>query len=197
MRLALTEADVPVVYWAKFREYGVRVLDGSSSSIELLFCPWCGMKLPGSLRDQWFDELERRGIDPGVDSVPEEFHDGRWYAPAGNVKDETNSRFSNLHAGEGLTWFIVEAQFEAIQIRDGAPERVLLEDLTFLVRGENENAALENARVIAQGKEHAYESATGLETRWRLVELTGIHRMIDQEFFDGTEVKSTLTGRED
>ena len=57
----------------------MRVLDGGSSFIELLYCPWSGDKLPASLRDAWFDALERRGIDPDSDAVPEEFSDDRWY----------------------------------------------------------------------------------------------------------------------
>jgi hypothetical protein len=56
------------------------VLDGGTSTIELLFCPWCDHKLPDSLRDKWFDELERRGIDPISPDVPAEFTDERWYA---------------------------------------------------------------------------------------------------------------------
>ena len=92
-----------------------------------------------------------------------------------------------------LEWFVVEAHFEAVQNRNGAPERVLFEELTFLVRGQNETVALENAAVIAKAKEHSYASATGFETSWRFLELTAISRLIDQEFFDGTEVKSTLT----
>ncbi|MFJ5636668.1 DUF6980 family protein [Streptomyces goshikiensis] len=31
-----------------------------------------------SQRDRWFDELERRGIDPSEDEVPAEFQDDRW-----------------------------------------------------------------------------------------------------------------------
>jgi hypothetical protein len=79
MKQAVTEGEVAVVYLAKFREYGIRVLDGGTSYIELRYCPWCGHELPGSLRDQWFDELERRGIDPAIDDVPPEYSDERWY----------------------------------------------------------------------------------------------------------------------
>ena len=79
MKLAVTSDEVPIVYEPKFREYGIRVLDGGTSNIELLYCPWSGHKLPTSLRDQWFDELERRGIDPVTGDVPAEFSDERWY----------------------------------------------------------------------------------------------------------------------
>ena len=79
MRLAVTSDEIPIVYEAKFREYGIRVLDGGTSNIELLYCPWSGHKLPASLRDRWFDELERMGIDPVTGTVPAEFLDERWY----------------------------------------------------------------------------------------------------------------------
>ncbi|WP_376563835.1 DUF6980 family protein [Streptomyces sp. NPDC056178] len=54
--------------------------DEDASSITIDFCPWCGRRLPESQRDRWFDELERRGIDPGEDEVPAEFQDDRWLA---------------------------------------------------------------------------------------------------------------------
>lgn len=79
MKRAVEDADVPIVYNPKFREFGIRVLDGGSSTILLSFCPWSGTKLPESLRDAWFEEVGRRGIDPHGDDVPEEFRDERWY----------------------------------------------------------------------------------------------------------------------
>ncbi|WP_399449174.1 DUF6980 family protein [Streptomyces sp. WAC01280] len=53
---------------------------GGTSSITIDFCPWCGRRLPESQRDRWFDELERRGIDPWEDEVPAEFQDDGWLA---------------------------------------------------------------------------------------------------------------------
>lgn len=79
MKDAVEDADIPIVYIPKFREFGIRVLDGGSSKILLKFCPWSGTKLPDSLRDAWFEELERRGIDPHGDNIPDEFNDERWY----------------------------------------------------------------------------------------------------------------------
>jgi hypothetical protein len=84
---AISGPEIPIVYVREFREFGIRVLDGGSSFIELSFCPWCGQKLPKSLRDRWFDELERRGIDPATDEVPAEFTDDRWYKVAGDSHD--------------------------------------------------------------------------------------------------------------
>ena len=77
---AVADDEIPIVYVPKLREFGVRVLDGGQSSIQLHACPWCGTTLAESLRDQWFDELARRGIDPARDAVPPEFADERWWS---------------------------------------------------------------------------------------------------------------------
>jgi hypothetical protein len=79
MQYALDEAEIPLIYTAKFREVGIKVIDGDSSTIRLLFCPWCGTKLPNSLRSEWFAELELRKIDPYGQEIPAEFRDDRWY----------------------------------------------------------------------------------------------------------------------
>lgn len=70
--------DNLVFYSARFREYGLIIHDGGSAIIRIGYCPWCGSELPASARDLWFDELERRGIDPDSDDLPAEFADGRW-----------------------------------------------------------------------------------------------------------------------
>lgn len=61
------ENNVAITYIGKFREYGILILDGGSAFQEITFCPWCGSKLPDSLRDRWFeivfDELELDGVD--------------------------------------------------------------------------------------------------------------------------------------
>ena len=47
-----------ILYYPKFGEYGIPVLDGGFSYITLIFCPWCGTKLPSSTREQYFNDLE-------------------------------------------------------------------------------------------------------------------------------------------
>ncbi len=69
--------DCLIAYSSKFREYGLIVHDGGTSMHTIRFCPWCGTELPTSLRDQWFDELERLGIEP--EDAPDEFRTGEWY----------------------------------------------------------------------------------------------------------------------
>ncbi len=61
MRAVLDNAESALVYVAKFREYGLNVLDGGSSFIVIAHCPWCGRSLPKPLRDRWFDEIEALG----------------------------------------------------------------------------------------------------------------------------------------
>jgi hypothetical protein len=55
----LKNEDHIVDFIPKFREYGIPVHDGGSSHIQIGFCPWCGAKLPSSLREAWF---EARGL---------------------------------------------------------------------------------------------------------------------------------------
>ncbi|WP_430089062.1 DUF6980 family protein [Peribacillus butanolivorans] len=37
--------DKLVIYYERDNEYGLIIHDGGSSSIEILFCPWCSKKL--------------------------------------------------------------------------------------------------------------------------------------------------------
>ena len=68
-----------LVYFPKFREYGIRVLDGGSSSIIIDYCPWCGRKLPSSLRDQWFRELSKLKLEPGDRRIPKSLLSDEWW----------------------------------------------------------------------------------------------------------------------
>ena len=68
----------------KFNEYGIPIHDGENgkitSYIKIQYCPWCGKKLPDSLREKWFDELEKLGYDdPLNDDIPEKFKSDKWY----------------------------------------------------------------------------------------------------------------------
>ncbi len=71
--------EIPIVYIPKFREYGISILDGGSSFLEMSYCPFTGKKLPESLRNRWFDEVEKLGMEPGDSSIPEVFNDERWW----------------------------------------------------------------------------------------------------------------------
>jgi uncharacterized protein DUF6980 len=72
--------DCLIHYSPKFREYGLIIHDGGTASLRIRFCPWCGARLPESLRDEWFAEMERRGLDPaGESEMPAEFQSAAWW----------------------------------------------------------------------------------------------------------------------
>lgn len=71
--------DKLVHYNPRFREYGIRVADGGSSYITIAYCPWCSRKLPGSLRDQWFDALSKVGLEPEQVDPSSDFASDRWW----------------------------------------------------------------------------------------------------------------------
>jgi hypothetical protein len=73
------DPDVVVVYMPRFDEYGLPVRDGGSSMVVIGYCPWCGARLPESRRDAWFDEMDRLGLDPWEDELPEQYHSDAWW----------------------------------------------------------------------------------------------------------------------
>ncbi len=77
----LANQDIPIIYIPKFREYGLKILDGGTAFQEINYCPWCGCQLPPSLRDAWFDELDQLGIDETTSDVPPKYHSDAWWSP--------------------------------------------------------------------------------------------------------------------
>lgn len=73
-----------IYYVSKYDEYGIPVRDGeegsSMSYIEIKYCPWCGKKLNGSKREEWFTILEELGYDePLEQDIPIQFETSKWY----------------------------------------------------------------------------------------------------------------------
>jgi hypothetical protein len=79
----LEDPDIPLAYWGKYREYGLRILDGGSAIQRIHYCPWCGQELPSSLRREWFDALEWLGLNPGDPNIPHSFRSGAWWRADG------------------------------------------------------------------------------------------------------------------
>lgn len=75
----LAGGETAIVYEAKFREYGISVLDGGSSFILINHCPWCGTVLPDTLRARWFKEVESRGFEVGDQNIPSELTSDAWW----------------------------------------------------------------------------------------------------------------------
>jgi len=79
MRQHLTRNEIGLVFIMKFQEYGIRYLDGGSSFQEIKYCPWCGVELPKSMREAWFGEIEKLGLDPDDPKLPQRFQTDAWY----------------------------------------------------------------------------------------------------------------------
>lgn len=77
-----------IKYNPKLREYYLKSLEGPyMRTIE--FCPWCGTQLMKSLRDEWYDILEKEyGLDmPKIPKqakkIPTEFKTDEWWKKRG------------------------------------------------------------------------------------------------------------------
>jgi len=81
----ISDADSSIKYVAKFRELGLKILDGGTSYQLINYCPWCGEKLPISLRDEWFDILDDdlELDDPDDPNIPLEMTTDEWWLKKG------------------------------------------------------------------------------------------------------------------
>lgn len=79
MSCRLGGGEVAIVYLPKFREYGIRIQDGGTSFQRIQYCPWCGRTLPPSLRNRWFEELDRLGLEPESPDLPECYRTSAWW----------------------------------------------------------------------------------------------------------------------
>ncbi|CCQ74787.1 protein of unknown function [Magnetospira sp. QH-2] len=92
--------DARVMYWylPHTREYGFRIIDPEQrvdfQPIRILpapYCPWCGTRLPSSLRTQWEERVRNRGLDPDdlvashppPEGWPEELTTSAWWKNEG------------------------------------------------------------------------------------------------------------------
>jgi hypothetical protein len=79
--------DHLVYYVSQFDEYGLIIHDGGAAFLVIVFCPWCGRRLPESKRDSWFTELAAQGFDkPLEQEIPAAYQSDEWYAqrPSGS-----------------------------------------------------------------------------------------------------------------
>lgn len=70
-------ADSLIVYNEVMNEYGLIIHDGTASYVLIDRCPWCGTRLPQSLRDEWFDAVDALDLEDGV-PPPERFLSSAW-----------------------------------------------------------------------------------------------------------------------
>ena len=87
MNFFLKENKVAIYYSSKERKYGLD-LKYVEAIQSIFFCPWCGKKLPKNLSTEWFEELEKLGIDEPFDEkqqkkIPSEFLTDEWWKKRG------------------------------------------------------------------------------------------------------------------
>jgi hypothetical protein len=72
--------DNIIRFVSKFNEYGIAIRDRGSAISLIKYCPWCGKRLPNSMRNKWFDELQEMGLDPWKDKIPTKYQTAKWYS---------------------------------------------------------------------------------------------------------------------
>jgi hypothetical protein len=79
--------ETAIIYWPKYRRFGIPVLDGGPSIISISHDPFSGKALPPSVRDEWFATVEkllgRPYSDPQETPVPDEFTSEAWWIARG------------------------------------------------------------------------------------------------------------------
>lgn len=78
MKTHIESKELYLNFSPRFCEYGIAYADGSASQQTIHFCPWCSSKLPLSLRMEWFEELDRLGLEPD-DELPAELTSDAWW----------------------------------------------------------------------------------------------------------------------
>ena len=80
----------PISYIPWTREYGIRRLPVDrmmeTQPIRMRkidFCPFCGTKLPSSLKAEWQRRIAEAGYDPNDENLPGDFLSDRWWKNAG------------------------------------------------------------------------------------------------------------------
>jgi hypothetical protein len=71
------------VYDRKTRAYGVVINENPQNQFFLSYCPWCGVKLPTDLADEYFDAVRDPKTGKVLDQLPPEFHTDEWWKKRG------------------------------------------------------------------------------------------------------------------
>jgi hypothetical protein len=78
-------ADRPVLYDPVFDEYRLISAGPISDRGVITWCPWCGLHLPPSRRENWFVALKDHGLNPDDVALPHRFRTNEWWtSPADN-----------------------------------------------------------------------------------------------------------------
>ena len=79
MTVHLADGKVAISFLPKFREYCIR-LKRAPAIATIQYCPWCGKRLPDSLRGVWFKKIEAMGFELGDPRIPSTYMSEEWYS---------------------------------------------------------------------------------------------------------------------
>ncbi|HZV68682.1 MAG TPA: hypothetical protein VFG10_04030 [Saprospiraceae bacterium] len=71
--------DIIMNYNEIFDEYGIPIYDGGTSVLQIMYCPWCGNKLPVSKRDQWFEKFGELAYEDDNSKIPDQYRSDQWW----------------------------------------------------------------------------------------------------------------------
>jgi hypothetical protein len=83
MAQTIRDGETGLIYNPKYREFGIRVMDGGTSVILIRYCPFCGKSLPTSLRYIWIERLDSLGLESIDPAVPEVMRSDAWWKNEG------------------------------------------------------------------------------------------------------------------
>lgn len=84
LRTMLDRDEGFVKYDEVFNEYYLIVPAAEEVRQVIFYCPWCGDKLPESLRDRWFDEVMETYGSTSSSHIDPKYHSDRWWRSVGN-----------------------------------------------------------------------------------------------------------------
>ena len=90
MAAALNDKRSQIFYSAKIREYGIRLRGAGHWRVN--FCPFCGARLPDSLRWEWYQRLQDLGLEADSPGIPKPFKTSQWWEASNAAIDKDVNR---------------------------------------------------------------------------------------------------------
>jgi hypothetical protein len=72
-----------ILYSPSERSFGLVIGDDSGNQWLLVYCPFCGEKLPTDLCDEYFDAIRDPETGRVLEPLPEEFQTDEWWKKRG------------------------------------------------------------------------------------------------------------------
>jgi len=94
-----------------------------------------------------------------------------------------------------MSWYTAECLFRSVLRGRPAKSMQLLEHRYFLLKAADDQSAKNNARELANKKQHSYLNADGIKVEWILEKVVDVEEIIDKHLSEGTEVFHKYSNR--